>query len=295
QTTEVKFFPDGEKFAAIRYDGLACIIDTPTGDIQVVFNPSPGDRAPRATQISLSRGGELLSVATPGSITVWDIPSATIANRFDAPETMQGIIAGMKLSGNGQVVAYTESRAVIHVWNTVTNEHRSLLGAESDKKRYMGCWPVEVSFDGRYVAVGSPESRIGIYSTGTGQLVETLSGHKGPVSGIMWSADGSRLLSGSWDKSVKLWDVSPLQDLDALDESSPPVPITETRTFSGALSRRGSICRTTFSAEAPVEWIAMSHDESWYISCSADGDVDFWDPRSGVSELKVKLQGLSNN
>ncbi|KAG8986232.1 hypothetical protein FRB90_004146, partial [Tulasnella sp. 427] len=195
QTTEIQFLPDGEKFAAIRYDGL-----------------------------------------------LWDVPSATIARQFDAPETMRGIIAGMKLSGNGRVVAYTESRAVIHAWNTATNEHRSLLGAEPDRKRYMGSWPMEVSFDGRYVAVGSPESRIGIYSTSSGRLVEVLSGHKGPVSGILWSADGSRLLSGSWDKSVKLWDVSPLQDLEALD-----------------------------------------------------GDVEFWDPKSGVSELKMKLQGMRNN
>ncbi|KAG8986246.1 hypothetical protein FRB90_004125, partial [Tulasnella sp. 427] len=295
QTTDVQFLPDGGKFAAIEYDGRACIVNTPTGEVQVVFDPSPGQYTPRATEISLSRNGELISVATPASITVWDVPSATIAHQFDAPDTMRGIIAGMKLSGNGQVVAYTESRAVIHAWNMVTNEHRSLLGADSDKKRYMGCWPMEVSFDGRYVAVGSPESRIGIYSTSSGQLVEVLSGHKGPVSGILWSADGSRLLSGSWDKSVKLWDVSPLQDLETLGESLPQLLLSGSGTSSGPLSRRGSICRTTFSATAPVEWIFMSHDESWYISCSADGDVEFWDPKSGVSELKMKLQGLRNN
>ncbi|KAG8934434.1 hypothetical protein FRC00_012135 [Tulasnella sp. 408] len=41
QTSQVQFFPDGQKFAMIRYDGLACIVDTPTGQIQVVLDPSP--------------------------------------------------------------------------------------------------------------------------------------------------------------------------------------------------------------------------------------------------------------
>lgn len=41
QTKEVQFFPGGERFATIRYDGLACIIDTPTGSVQALVALPP--------------------------------------------------------------------------------------------------------------------------------------------------------------------------------------------------------------------------------------------------------------
>ncbi|KAG8926121.1 U3 snoRNP protein [Tulasnella sp. 417] len=282
----------------IRYDGLACIVDTPTGQVQTVLEPSPEGYKALATFLSLSQNAERLAVGNPGSIIIWDLSTATIVWRLEDSTTsrvLEGVLTGMKLSGNGQFVAYVTSHKVVHVWDTATDRRQPLVGTQPDPQRYAGAWPIAISFDGRYTAVASVHSSIGIYSSKTGELLEVLSGHKGAVAQMAWSLDGSRLLSGSWDKSAKLWDVSLLQNLDETGPSSLKISLTDSASVSGPFSRRGSVCRMTYAAKDPVEWVFMARDESWYVSCSADGDLNFWDPKSGVSELKMKLKGWQNN
>ena len=40
------------------------------------------------------------------------------------------------------------------------------------------------------------------------ELGRTLEGHTDWVSSVCVSADGSRLFSGSWDNTIKVWDVA---------------------------------------------------------------------------------------
>ena len=39
-------------------------------------------------------------------------------------------------------------------------------------------------------------------------LRDTLKGHTGPANCVAYSPDGKTLASGSWDKTIKLWDVT---------------------------------------------------------------------------------------
>ena len=66
-----------------------------------------------------------------------------------------------------------------------------------------------------------------LWSLRTGQLLEVLSSHTGPVSGVCFSPSsasgdqGSLLASSSWDMTVKVWDIFGRQGLlETLDHSS---------------------------------------------------------------------------
>lgn len=45
-----------------------------------------------------------------------------------------------------------------------------------------------------------------------------LSGHSGSVYAVAWSPDATRLATGSWDRTVKLWNPDTGQLLGSLEE-----------------------------------------------------------------------------
>jgi len=80
----------------------------------------------------------------------------------------------------------------------------------------------------------------------------TLSGHAGPVNRAAVSPDGTRLVTASADKTLKLWDAKDGRNL---------------LTFSGHLG--------------PVADAAFSFDGSMVASVSEDGNLGIWDAASG--------------
>ena len=66
-----------------------------------------------------------------------------------------------------------------------------------------------LSLDARYVASGRVD-KVTIFQTRTAKLAQTWEGHTGLVRSVVFTPDGKGLLSSSYDKTVKYWDVSSL-------------------------------------------------------------------------------------
>ena len=66
---------------------------------------------------------------------------------------------------------------------------------------------VAFSPDGSRIATAEDDASIRIWSSETGRLVNTLTGHLRRVTSVAFGPDGHRLLSGSNDSTVRLWDV----------------------------------------------------------------------------------------
>lgn len=62
---------------------------------------------------------------------------------------------------------------------------------------------------GEVVAAGSTDTfEIFLWSVQTGKLLDVLSGHEGPVHSLSFSPSGTnQLASGSWDRTVRIWNV----------------------------------------------------------------------------------------
>ena len=65
-----------------------------------------------------------------------------------------------------------------------------------------------MSRSGDLIAAGSNTPfNIYIWSLRTGKLLDTLTGHEGPISCLRFNGRGTQLASGSWDHTVRTWDL----------------------------------------------------------------------------------------
>lgn len=114
---------------------------------------------------------------------------------------------------------------------------------------------------GEVICAGTLDSfEIFVWSMKTGRLLDILSGHEGPVHGLMFSPTTAILASSSWDKTVKLWDV-----------------------FEG----KGAV--ETFPHTHDVLTVVYRPDGKQLACSTLDGHIHFWDPIDGM--LMYTIEG----
>lgn len=95
---------------------------------------------------------------------------------------------------------------VIRIWETDTGELQSMISTEG---QYV--FAAAFSPDGRYLAVGTNHSPdyLQVFDIQTGQPADIppLGGHGDAVLSVVFSHDGNRLLTGSYDNTARLWDL----------------------------------------------------------------------------------------
>jgi WD40 repeat protein len=129
----------------------------------------------------------------------------------------------------------------------------------------------------------------------------TLKGHSGWVTGVAFSSDGRRLASGSWDQTVKFWDVPTGQELSTVGTKLKEVQALAFRPDGRWLATENSNYTVTFwdtgtgreirrlpSDRPPVafstNWvysIAFSPDGRWLASAVDDKTIRLWDVNTG--------------
>jgi WD40 repeat protein len=57
------------------------------------------------------------------------------------------------------------------------------------------------------IITSSSDKSIKIWSTESGECIQTLSGHTSLVSSLIISNDKKYLISGSWDRTIKVWNI----------------------------------------------------------------------------------------
>src|SRR5206468_4556135 len=81
--------------------------------------------------------------------------------------------------------------------------------------------------------------------------VKTFQGHQETVYGVAFSNDGKQLLTSSFDRTIKLWDVATAK---------------EVRTFGGPTGHQGLVLGVTFAPDGQT-----------FASFASDNTVKIWD------------------
>jgi transducin (beta)-like 1 len=172
-------------------------------------------------------------------------------------------------------------------------------GHDTTDKKNKDVTTLEWSSSGEVLATGSYDGVARVWSR-SGELLQTLKGHRGPIFSLKWNKRGNFLLSGSYDKSTIVWDVTgdvgfvkqqfsfhlaPALDVDWKDDL----------TFAScSTDKTVQICRVGFSR--PVKTYSGHNDEvnavKWdpsgtlLASCSDDCTAKVWDINSPLNDPK---------
>ncbi|KAJ5378859.1 hypothetical protein N7509_011978 [Penicillium cosmopolitanum] len=173
--------------------------------------------------VTINKSGEWLAFGSSkhGQLLVWEWQSESyILKQQGHLDSMNSLV----YSPDGQKIVTTADDGKVKVWDVKSGfcivtftEHTSGVSACQFAKKGSVLFTapfahvillLAVDPSGEVVCAGSPDSfDIHVWSVQTGQLLDQLSGHEGPVSSLAFAGDGNHLVSGSWDRTVRIWSV----------------------------------------------------------------------------------------
>jgi WD40 repeat protein len=150
--------------------------------------------------------GTLQAVATRQTqgtpYTIWD--ATTGEELYLLPLDAYSRLSAPLWSPDGTRMAIQtgDSPGFVLIWDVGANRLQHAIEAQFVRE-------VAWSPDGRLLAGAYDFGGGGVlvWDTTTGALLTTLDGHRGPVDRVLWSADATRLISGSRDGTVVVWGV----------------------------------------------------------------------------------------
>lgn len=146
-------------------------------------------------------GQRIVTTADDGKIKVWDTTSGFCIVTFT--EHTSGVTA-CEFAKKGNVLFTSSLDGSVRAWDLI--RYRNFRTFTAPTRLSFSCMAVDPS--GEVVAAGSLDSfDIHIWSVQTGQLLDQLSGHEGPVSSLAFAPNGGLLVSGSWDRTARIWSV----------------------------------------------------------------------------------------
>lgn len=261
---------------------------------------------------------ELVTAGLDGQILVWDTKSPRIkrslsrAGEGRAPQPY----SALSYSRSGNILAAGTETGSQEFWDYDSGELKVEL-----KNHDRAVTDLEYSPDGRYIVSGSADHsfvmlkvRDGLPTERRGSMLdylgkaffEAFGRHKGSVSSIDISPDSSRIISGSSDGALRLWDADREQWLQTYREHRSGVSAArfvgdKQHAISAAVSGKLRLIDLE-TGEKQLEFsghrgavVDLEVDEANRLfTASVDASVRIWDAVTGEELEKIDLRGVTD-
>ena len=178
-----------------------------------------GQKGP-ITALAFRPDGQMLASGgiESSDVWLWNLPGGTVevilpdAVAFCSVETLAWRPTGLRGTAELAVggidhLATGERDGEVGIWDLATRTCRHRLPG--------GATAIAYSPDGRWLAVAHLRHGITIYDADNFDVRATLSGHADTIGAVAFTPDGTRLVSASEDRTLRLWDVARGEQLGA--------------------------------------------------------------------------------
>lgn len=258
--------------------------------------------------VAISADGQWAAASRANQIFLYHVPTKREYGRLTDPALIASgiyknpgvahldLVQSMKFSPDSQILASGEYRTVKFWQRARDSRKKELKGFESPIKS------LTVSADGKLAAFGEENGKVRLFDLASGNVIRAFEGqHAGAVSGLAFSADASKLVSGSQDKKFALWTVADGK-LVGMIETPAPVNAVAFVAQDQQIATGGAdnLVRTwalppAAGAEAPkplkelkghsgpVTSLSLQPANAAHLaSSSQDGSVRVWDVNAGT-------------
>lgn len=189
----VAFSPDGKLLAAAGKDRLVFVWDVNDGRRVHTLEGHTGDIYSLAFAPD---GKSLASAGADRTLYVWNMSQGQEAARMTGHKDK---ILSLAWSPDGKWLAAGDAGQTIRLWDANTGAYAQALSSNQ------AILALAYSPDSRWLAVGLAGKNVDIFDNVSGKMMQTLTGHQDHVQSLAFSPDGSLLISGSRDKTLRLW------------------------------------------------------------------------------------------
>jgi len=137
--------------------------------------------------------------STYGGLRTWDLKTGELIDKFKPG----GPCRTFAISSDNNYIVYVKARKSINIWDI---KARNII-RELKTKKLGDIHSLVITPDMKYVISGSWNKLIRIWDFSTGELINTLDGHKAVVYSLALTPDGKYVVSGSGDWTIKIWEI----------------------------------------------------------------------------------------